>query len=73
MAEKIKIKPPYAYTITEALKLGMTFEMIDEAIGCKPGWSKEFYCDYLDICEQIQGHREVFGYVPNVCKSSKLS
>jgi len=55
MSEKIKIKPPYAPAIKEALERGMTFEMIDAAIGCKPpGWSKEFYEGYLELCKQVR-------------------
>jgi hypothetical protein len=54
MAEKITIKPPYAPAINVALECGMTFEMIDAAIGCQNGWSKNFYEGYLGICKQIQ-------------------
>lgn len=54
MAEAIKIKPPYAPAITAALSRGMTYEMIDAAIGCEKGWSKKFYEGYLDLCDEIK-------------------
>ena len=57
MADKIKIEPPYAPAIKDALESGMTFEMIDSAIGCKSGWSKDFYEGYLDLCKQVQDLR----------------
>jgi hypothetical protein len=54
MSEKITIKPPYAPAIKDALESGMTFEMIDAAIGCQSGWSKGFYEGYLELCKQVQ-------------------